>query len=143
MFKKEMQEKLKAIFGVSKVTFSSPGQSLEQDCIFVEIDNCKANTGQGVASARVSGSISIFSQYEKLPFGFFSKRIQQADPRHTKAFFFFDTDVEKQISPTSAEAPTQNIAERRASFVYLYSAQYDPNQGEITSLVADVEFEEA
>jgi hypothetical protein len=34
----------------------------------------------------------------------------------------------------NSPARLQNIAERRAAFVYLYSAQYDPDQGELTSL---------
>jgi len=130
MFKKEMTEKLKAIFGVSKVTFDEPGDSFEQDCIFIEVKDCKSNTGQGKASARVTGDIVVFSEHGKLPFGFFNKKIQQADTRHTKEFFFYDVDQEPQAS----QARFVDIAERRTSFVYLYSAQYDPNQGSLTSV---------
>ncbi len=131
MFKAEMTKKLKGIFGVSKVTFDEPGDSFEQDCIFVEVQECFSNTGQGRASAKVAGALVMFSQNEKLPFGFFNKRLQNAKAELTKDFFFFDIDVDAKNSP----ARLQNISERRASFVYLYSAQYDPNQGEMTSLV--------
>ena len=133
MFKKEMQEKLKAIFGVSKVTFDEPGDSFEQDCIFVEIEKCVSSTGEGLATSKVSGNIVMFSEHGKLPFGFFNKRIQQSDSVHTAPFFFFDMDVETQNS----QARFVNVAERRVSFVYLYSGQYDPNQGEMTSVVIE------
>lgn len=133
MFRKEMQDKLKAIFGVKKVTFDEPGDSFEQDCIFVEILESQSNTGQGKATAKVSGALVMYSQNNKLPFGFFNKKIQQADKSLTKNFFFFDIDVDAQNSP----ARLQNISERRANFIYLYSAQYDPNQGSLTSVNFD------
>lgn len=128
-----MQDKLKAIFGVKKVTFDEPGDSFEQDCIFVEILESQSNTGQGKATAKVSGALVMYSQNNKLPFGFFNKKIQQADKSLTKNFFFFDIDVDAQNSP----ARLQNISERRANFIYLYSAQYDPNQGSLTSVNFD------
>lgn len=133
MFKKEMQAKLKTIFGIEKVTFDEPSESFEQDCIFIEILDCKSNTGQGIATSKVRGNLSIYSQKGKLPFGFFNKKIQQADSKDTGAFFFYDVDVELQNS----QSRLIDIAERRASFVYLYSGQYDPNQGQITSLEFD------
>lgn len=133
MFRKEMQEKLKAIFGVKKVSFDEPGDSYEQDCIFVFVQECKSNTGQGKATARVAGQLIMFSERDKLTFGFFNKKLQQAPAALTKPFFFFDMDTEALNSP----ARYQNISERRASFVYLYSAQYDPNQGELTSVDFD------
>lgn len=130
MFRKEMQDKLKAIFGVKKVTYDEAGDSYEQDCIFVEILNCQSNTGQGKATAKVTGALVMYSQNNKLPYGFFNKKLQQASKELTKNFFFFDIDVEAQNSP----ARLQNISERRANFIYLYSAQYDPNQGSLTSV---------
>lgn len=130
MFKKEMEAKLKAIFGVRKVTFDEPGDSYEQDTIFVQVLESRANTGQGKATAKVTGAIVMFSQHGKLPYGFFNKKLQQAPAAMTKDFFFYDIDTEPQNSP----ARFQNIAERRASFIYLYSAQYDPKQGSITSV---------
>ncbi len=130
MFKKELHDNLRAIFGVSKVTYDETGDSYEQDCLFVEIQKSSSNTGQGKASAKVTGAIVMFSQRDKLTYGFFNKRLQQAAPELVNNFFFYDIDVEALNSP----ARLQNISERRASFVYLYSAQYDPNQGLITSL---------
>ncbi len=135
MFRSDLKEKLSKIFGMQKTTFDAPSESHEQDSLFIEIEECQSRTGEGSASARVTGSIVVFSQDNKLPYGFFNKRLQQAKPEHTKDLFFFDIDVDALNSP----ARIQNISERRAKFVYLYSAQYDPNQGSLTSL----EFEEA
>ena len=66
----------------------------------------------------------------RLPFGFFAKRIENADPELTKNFFFFDLDANALNSP----ARLQDISEIRGRFVFLYSAEYDPNQGELTSI---------
>lgn len=137
MFKKEMAEKLKAIFGVKEVKFDEPGESFEQDTLFVEVQKCRSNTGQGRATARVTGALIFFSQNEKLSYGFFNKRLQQASGKLTAPFYFFDIDVEA----LGSQARYQNISERRASFVYLYSAQYDPNQGQLTGVEINVEIE--
>lgn len=130
MFRKEMSEKLKEIFGVKKVTFDEPGESFEQDTIFVQIQKSRCNTGQGKQTAKVEGALVLFCQRDKAPYGFFNKRIEQADAALKRDFLFFDMDVEALNSP----ARLQNISERRVSFVFLYSAQYDPNQGELTSV---------
>lgn len=134
MFRKEMKEKLKAIFGVREVSFDFPGDNFEQDVLFVDVIESRTNAGQGTVRAKVTGSIYMFSQVDKLPYGFFTKKLQQADAELKKDFFFHDLDTNALNSP----ARMQNISERRGSFVYLYSAQYDPEQGELTS----VEFEE-
>lgn len=129
-----MTAKLKEIFGLKKVTFDEPSEVFEQDTLFVVIEECLSRATQGNAYAKVTGSIVIFSERDKLPYGFFAKRIAQAPATATKEFFFFDTDVDALNSP----ARLQNISERRSRFVYLYSGQYDPNQGLLTS----VEFDE-
>jgi hypothetical protein len=125
-----MAEKLKRIFGVAKVSYDSPGESFEQDAVFVEIEECLSRATEGRAYAKVTGAVVMYSERDKLPYGFFAKRIAQAKLEDTQPFFFFDIDVDALNSP----ARLQNISERRARFVYLYSAQYDPNQGELTSV---------
>lgn len=134
MFRSDLQERLKSIFGFSKVTFSAPSEDYEQDTLFVEVDNVRSNTGQGRANAYVQGSLITFGQVGKIPYGFFHKRIKESDIELTKPIFIYDTDQ----NIASSNARLQNLEERRTRFVFLYSAQYDPNQGEITS----VEFEE-
>lgn len=129
-----MAQKLTQIFGFKKTTYSAPSAgpdgSFEQDTLFIEINECRSRVNAGKAYARVLGSIVVFSQMEKLPFGFFTKKIEQASHSATKDFFFFDID----LNPISSPARIQNIAERRVRFVYLYQGQYDPSHGELTSL---------
>lgn len=135
MFRAELQSKLSTIFGMRKTTFDAPTTdssdgSFEQDTLFIEVNECTSRVTEGRAYARVLGSLVVFSQVNKMPFGFFNKRIQQADHSLTKDLFFFDID----LNPANSPARFQNITERRLRFVYLYSAQYDPAQGSITSL---------
>lgn len=129
-----MKEKLESIFGMRKTTFDAPTVnstgSFEQDTLFVEVNECNSRVTEGRALSRVLGSLVVFSQMDKMPFGYFNKRIQQSDGSLTKDFFFFDID----LNPSSSPARLQNITERRVRFVYLYSAQYDPAHGSITSV---------
>lgn len=129
MFRKDLQRRLEAIFGIPKTTFLAPsGEAPEQNTMFIEVSASNARVGGGRETARVEGTLVVFAQGDALPFGFFNKAIERADPALTKPLFFFniDTDVPGDRM--------QNIHERRTSFVFLYDAQYDPNQGSITEL---------
>lgn len=135
MFRHDLQTKLSQIFGFKKTTFDAPSvnsndATFEQDVLFIEVNEANSRVSDGKEIAKVEGSLVVFSQMEKIPFGFFSKKIQAADRTLTKDLFFFDVD----LNPINSPARFQNIAERRIRFVYLYSAQYDPSHGQITSL---------
>lgn len=131
MFEVELEEKLMTIFGVKKVSFAEPGESKEQECLFVQVENALNCIKDGRAISKVTGNAVLFGNADKIPFGFFSKRITQSDPSHTKDLFFFDIEANTLIY--------QNIIQRGFSFVYFYSAQYDPEQGTITSVDITVE----
>lgn len=137
MFRAELKEKLEKIFGVKKVTFDAPSDQFEQDTMFIEITNPRVKIGPAKVKARVTGAIVMYSQDNKMPYGFFAKRIEKADPLLTKKFFFFDVDQNKEDSP----ARLINISERRTSFVFLYEAQYDPNVDYIESFESSIESE--
>lgn len=130
-----MAEKLSRIFGMRKTTFDAPSVnsttgSFEQDTLFIEVSECNSRVTAGMQYAKVLGSLVVFSQFDKMPFGFFNKKIEQADIDDKKEFFFFDID----LNPASSPARFQNIAERRVRFVYLYAGQYDPEHGSLTSV---------
>src|SRR5690606_34281477 len=93
-------------------------------------EQCATRASKGILGAKVTGSVTIFSQVDKLPYGFFAKRIEQAKLEHTRDIFFFDVDTDVASSP----ARIQNIAERRCTFVYLYRAPYNPAKGQMEGL---------
>lgn len=133
MFKKDLLRRLEGIFGFEKTTMLAPDANYEQDTLFVELVSARtrvSGANGGTETARVTGTLVVFSQDDRLPYGFFSKRIEQAAPDLTKPFFFFDIDVDDVESP----ARLQNLHERRTSFIFLYDAQYDPDRGTITTL---------
>jgi len=134
VFRAEISQKLAAIFGFRKTTFDAPsvgpGGAPEQDTLFIEISEARTRATEGKVYSEVKGSIIVFAQMDKLPFGYFNKRIQKASHELTKGFIFFDID----LNPISSPARIQNITERRVRFVYLYSSDYDPEHGELTSL---------
>lgn len=128
MFKKDLKRRLQEIFEVAKTTFDAPSDAFEQDTLFITITKSTANTGNGKATAIAEGYLTVFSQNDRFPYGFFDKRIhvaQKENPELTKPLFFFDIDVDIANSP----ARLINIAERRASFRFLYKEAYDPAKG--------------
>ncbi len=134
MFRAELQQKLQLIFAFKKSTFNAPSVSstgsFEQEILFIEINESKTRARSNKVTAEVSGSIVTFAQVDKLPYGYFQKRISIAPYEAIKGFFFSDID----LNPVNSPARIQNISERRIRFVYLYSAQFDPEHGEMTSL---------
>jgi hypothetical protein len=131
VFRKDLKARLDKIFGLKKSTYDAPGESFEQDTLFIQIDpGSRQRVTGGKAYAKVTGTLTVFSQADKLPYGFFHKSIHRAAKELTSPIFFFDVDTDIANSP----ARVQNIHERQARFVFLWSGQYDPNQGELTEL---------
>lgn len=131
MFEKELADKFKAIFQMEKVTYDTPGDSREQKCLFIEIENSKPTFKDGKELAMVTGNAVVFSRNEEIPFGFFAKAIARADKALTKDLFFFDFEANTQRF--------RDIVQRGFSFVYFFDSQYDPDIGTITSVTTTVE----
>ncbi len=139
MFREQLKYKIEQIFGIPKVTFDFPGErkergelkSIEQESVMIQVDKSNCRVKSGKEYARAQGSISVFANSDKLPFGYFAKRIEQADPDLTKDIFFYDID---ESSPV-----IQNVVDRTLRFVFLYSGDYNPNNDQIDSIKIVVE----
>lgn len=134
MFEKTLEEKFKKIFGVKKVTFDQPSDLKEQECIFIEVEDSKNNIKDGRVTMMISGNGSMFGVSEKLPFGFFSKAIKQADSDDTHDIFFHQLETNTRYY--------RNLVQRGFSFVYFFNSQYDPKIGSITSVTVSITDEE-
>lgn len=126
MFEKELKAKLKKIFEMEKVTFEEPADTKEQQALFIDVLTSNVQAREGMASGKVTGTFSIFANSDKMPFGFIAKKIAKANPSDTKDIFFYN--VEQNVKYYG------NLVERKTGFVYFFSEQYDPEQGEIDSL---------
>lgn len=126
MFEKKLEDKFKAIFGVKKVTYDTPGESQEQSILFVEVEAPKFTFGDGYVKAMVTGSAVMFGRNEDLTFGFFAKCISKAKNELTKDLFFEQLD--------SNTLRFRDIVQRGFSFTYFFNSQYDPDVGSITSI---------
>jgi len=131
MFEKELQEKIQKIFGVEKVTYDAPGESVEQLCIFIDIENSKNTFKDGQVLSMVTGRASMSGPAPKIPFGFFSKAIIKAEKALTKDLFFYDIETNAQRMG--------DIIQRGFSFVYFFRGQHDPKIGTITSVTISIE----
>jgi len=131
VFEKELETKFKKIFGIAKVTYDSPGESHEQGCLFIDIDSCKNSIKDGKAVAMVTGNVALYGPAPKMPFGFFSKAIRNAEVEFTKDLFFYDIETNTQR--------IGDIVQRGFSFIYFFRGQYDPAIGTITSINIAIE----
>lgn len=121
MFEATFASQLKRIFDMDKVTYDRPGESQEQEGIFVDVESCQARVIDKRQIARVTGKLIVFAQNNKLPYGYFMKCIDAARPADKRGLFVFELE--------SNRGTYRNIAERSASFVYLFDSQYDPSIG--------------
>jgi hypothetical protein len=131
MFETELSNKLKAIFSVKKISYDAPGESQEQDCLFIEIEEPKFSFKDGRIKAMVTGNAIMFGRNEDLKFGFFSKAIAGASKDLTKDLFFSDFESNTQRF--------RDIVQRGFSFTYFFNSQYDPAIGTITSVDTNIE----
>lgn len=125
MFKAELKDKIQRIFDLGKVTYDLPSSSKEQECAFIEIIKTSDSIQDGRVLSMVTGKLHVFANVEKLPFGYFSKKISASKHADTKAFFFYDEEN---------KGTYQNIVERDLSFIYFFDSQYDPDVGTINSI---------
>lgn len=130
MFEKTLKEKLEKIFDL-KVSFSEPGESNEQECLFVEVTRAFPKVKDGREVCRVEGQCAVYGNNDKLKYGYFSKQIDRALQEDKEKFFFYDFEQNSRLY--------QNIVQRSFSFVYFFSGQYDPEQGTITSTDITIE----
>lgn len=126
MFESELEQKFKNIFDVKKVTFAGPGESMEQECLFVEITNPGNIVKDSKVLSKIEGNAVLFCYGDKVPFGFFSKKIKEASSALTKDFFFSEIEANRKMS--------KEIVARSFNFIYFFQAQYDPENGEINEL---------
>ena len=67
MIEIKLEESLKRIFGMKKVSFDMPGESFEQGTLFVEIETVRSRIKDGRHLARVEGRLFIQAQSDKVP----------------------------------------------------------------------------
>ncbi len=126
MFEATLEAQLKRIFRLEKVTFDTPGESQEQEGLFIAVEKCKTRIKDGREIALVQGTIHIFANASKLKYGYFSKALNEAQPADTKKLFFFNFEENR--------GTRGNICERSLDFLYFFDGQYDPNLGTIESV---------
>lgn len=136
MFEKALAEKFKRIFDLktsldlSKIKFSDVGYSGEQDCVFVEVTSSKNQIKTGREIAMITAVAKVFANADKLPFGYFSKRIAAAQPIDVNDIFFYNFE-----DNTNLFGP---VVQRNFSFVYFFDSQYNPALGKIESVAVTV-----
>ncbi len=118
-----MQDQLTRIFDLKKVSYDLPSKSHEQEACFIEVKKAETKIIDAKQIAKVNGSLHVFAEQNKLPYGYFAKQIAKAAYEDSKNFLFFNFEENK--------GTYLNISERSIDFVYLFDSQYDPAIGTI------------
>lgn len=126
MFRVTLQAQLKRIFDFDKVTFDLPSESQEQEGVFVQVESARWRIKDAKQIARVTGTIRVFANQDKLAYGYFNKKISEAYADDTRNLFFFDFEENK--------GTFRNIVERSMGFLYLFDSQYDPSIGTLNEI---------
>lgn len=126
MYEKALSEKLKAIFEVKKTDYGLPGESQEQECLFINIEKSQVQPKDGMVKIKVTGTVLMYAFNQKLPFGYFNLQIAKAPNALTHDIFFYDFEENTRSF--------RDIVQRSLSFVYFFSSQHDPSIGNIESL---------
>lgn len=140
MFKNELLSRCEAIFGFKKTTYLAKSDKFEQDTLFIDIENVRSRVSGadgGRTVAKVLGSLVVYSQDDRFPYGYMTKRIQNAPFALTRDFFLFAFDEDIQDSP----ARVQNLHERRTRFIFFFNSQYDPEKGELNEVTFSLDEE--
>lgn len=131
MFKKELIKRLDAIFQLKQgSTFNAPSAEFEQEKLFVNVTGVVSQPRNKKICFKVEGFLQFFSQHEKIPFGYMQRALETASYENTAGLFLFQVDQEI----ANSQARMVNLSERRAQFVFLYSIDFNPNQGSLSSL---------
>ncbi len=130
MFEATLTAKLKKIFELDRCNFNLPGDAQEQETLFIQVESAQSRIKETRQYCKVTGSIRVFANSDKLPYGYFAKCINKADFDDTKDLFFFDIEEN--------QGTFLNITERTMGFVYFFNSQYDPNVGTLTDLELSV-----
>ena len=131
MFEDSLKQKFRQIFGIKKVTFDMPSDSQEQECLFIEIETATNRFKNKTVLSKVEGTLTMFCQVDKVPFGFFSKKIEMAKNDLTKDLFFYGFEDSK--------GTFQNIDMRTVKFIYLFDSQYNPEMGTLVKVTVEGE----
>jgi hypothetical protein len=135
MIESQLKDTLMRIFDFKKATFNMPdSDAQEQECLFIEIQDSKNRMGEAVQKGKISGIIRVFVNSDKMPLGYFAKKIEQAQSSDTKDLFFYEIE---QNAGTY-----QNIVERTTKFIYFFNSQYNPSVGTINQVTIDTEYTE-
>jgi hypothetical protein len=125
VFEASLKEKLTQIFDV-KVSFDDPGDTQEQGILFVEVEDAPPKITDGFARFKVSGSAKLFGKNNELTFGYFGRKLAQAEASLKKDFFF--SDFEKNT------LTYRNLVQRGFNFIYFFKIEYDPSNGTLEEI---------
>jgi hypothetical protein len=75
---KILEQKIKELFGVSKVIFDAFTIGKEQEAIFCDIDGITTKISSGKKSLLITGTLCICAIRERVPLGFFNEKMSLA-----------------------------------------------------------------
>lgn len=126
MFKKQLMTDCRAIFGFKKIIFGDVDQGIEQNCLYISIDDISEKVHDGQVDYLVYGKLAMLGTNPSTPYGFFLDRLKQAYKKpkiQLAAQRFLIYDKEKNIKFSDYEG---FFIQSEQAFIYKISLEYDP-----------------
>lgn len=130
MFRKDLEAKLKNIFGVKTVLFDSFELGKEQDALFVDIDNARDYITAGNRGMIVDGRISICGLADKNKYGWLHTKIEMAKRADINAIWFGRNE-----SPIKFSHNNNDYVKYDIDFIYSWRTEFNAVKDKIESAV--------
>ena len=126
MFKKQLMADCREVFGFKKIIFGDVDQGIEQNCLYISIDDISEKVHDGHVDYLVYAKLAMLGTNPSTPYGFFLDRLKQAykkDKIKIAAQRFLIYGKEKDIKFSSYEG---FFIQSEQNFIYKVTLEYDP-----------------
>uniref|UniRef100_A0AAU8AV55 Uncharacterized protein n=1 Tax=Dulem virus 29 TaxID=3145747 RepID=A0AAU8AV55_9CAUD len=127
MFKKQLEDDCRRIFGYKKIIYGDVDQGIEQDVLYISIEDVSEVVLAGKIKFLVRMKLAMLGTEPSTKYGFFYNRLKQAfkkDELKLAANRFLLYDKEKNIKFSNYE---DFFVQTEVNCLYKVSVDYDPS----------------
>ena len=126
MYKKQLTDDFRKIFGIKKILFASVSDGWEQGALYVDVSDVKQVVNYNKQYFRVRGSLGLWGAHGSYKTGFFKNKLWEASKNKelkeiVNRIFLFDREDNVKYPDMESYFNQTEI-----SFIYRVNLEYDP-----------------
>lgn len=142
MYKKQLTDDFRKIFGIKKILFASVRDGWEQGALYVDVSDTKQVVNYNKQYFRVRGSLGLWGTHGPYKTGFFKNKLWEASKNKklkeiVNRIFLFDREDNVKYPDMESYFNQTEI-----SFIYRVTLEYDPEKKtkgfKITSYISNL-----